>query len=72
MQVPNFKQNIMSIPTLLKNHFKVQASENKFEVEHQEKPIPMEKASDGKMFYLIRKRIQKEQIKHITKGIQWT
>ena len=31
--VPNFKRNIMSIPTLLKNHFKLQASENKFEIE---------------------------------------
>ena len=50
----------MSIPTLLKNHFKIQASENKFEIKQQGKTIPMEKTSDGKMFYLIEKRIQKE------------
>ena len=52
----------MSIPTLQKNHFKIEASENKFEIEQQGKAILMEKASDGKMFYLIGKRIQKEQI----------
>ena len=60
--VPDFKQNITSIPTLLKNHFKVQASENKFEIEQQGKIISKEKVSYGKMFYLIGKRIQKDDI----------
>ena len=59
---PNFKQNRMSIPKLLKNNFKVQASENKFEIEQQGKTILLEKSSDEKMFYLIGKRIQKKQI----------
>ena len=52
----------MSIPTLLNNHFKVQALENKFEIGQQGKTIPMEKLSDGEKFYVIGKRIQKEQI----------
>ena len=60
--VPNIKQNIMSIPKLLTNNFKAQASENKFEIEQQGKTTKMEKPSDGKMFSLIGKRIQKEQI----------
>ena len=60
-----FQTNIMSIPTLLKNHFKVQASENKLEIEQQGKTIPMEKSSDGKIFLSHRKENTKGTNKYI-------
>ena len=44
--VLSFKQNIISIPKLLKNNFKVQNSGIKFEIEHQGKTIPLEKSSE--------------------------
>ena len=49
--VPEFQQNIMSIPALLKNNVKIKASENKFEIMQNHQPIPLEnnrKASEDK------------------------
>ena len=41
--VPEFQENIMNIPALLNNTFKIQASENKFEITQNHQAIPLEK-----------------------------
>ena len=65
--VPEFKQNIMSIPALLKNNFQIQASENQFEIIQKNNTISLEKDDEKNMFYLKGKRIPREQINAYSK-----
>ena len=58
--VPEFKQNIMSIPALLRNNFHIKASENQFEIVQKNNTISLEKDDEKNMFYLIGNRIPRE------------
>ena len=56
----------MSISALLKNSFKIQASENKLKIIQNHQAIPLEKKrianEDKNMFYVIGERIPREQV----------
>ena len=65
--VPEFKQNIMSMPALLMNNFHMQASENQFEIVQKNNTISLEKDDEKNMLYLKGNRILREQINAYSK-----
>ena len=61
LYVPHFKQNIMSIPALLKNGFSVNAQMKKFELIQNKKSIKLGKMDNKGMFYFVGKRLHKNE-----------